>query len=62
MFKRLCPRADGNTFLKMYKTYILSILENFKLGFYTNLSNTNRIERVQEKVTIFICNKLAKYY
>ncbi len=35
MFKRLCPRADGNTFLKMYKTYILSILENFNLGFYT---------------------------
>jgi hypothetical protein len=62
MFKRLCPRTDGNTFLKMYKTYILSILENFNLGFYTYLSNTNRIESVQKKVTRFICNKLGKYY
>ncbi len=62
MLKTLCPRADGNTFLKMYKTYILSILENCNLGFYTNLSNTNRIESVQKKVTTFICNKLAKYY
>jgi hypothetical protein len=62
MLKRLCPRADGNTFLKMYKTYILSILENYNLGFYTNLSNTNRIESVQKKVTTFICNKLGKYY
>jgi hypothetical protein len=61
MLKRLCPRADGNTFLKMYKTYILSILENCNLGFYTNLSNTNRIESVQKKVTRFICNKLGKY-
>ncbi len=59
MLKTLCPRDDGNTFLK---TYILSILENCNSGFYTNLSNTNRIESIQKKVTIFMCNKLAKYY
>jgi hypothetical protein len=40
MFKRFCPRDDGNkfTFRKMYKTYILSILENCNLGFYTKIA------------------------
>ncbi len=46
----------------MCKTYILSILKNYNLGFYTNLSNTNSIESSQKKVTTFIYNKSAKYY
>ncbi len=45
----------------MYKTYILPILENCNLAYYTNITNSNRLESVQKKVSSFICRKLGYY-
>jgi len=61
MLKRLCSSADSKTFLRLYKTYILPILENCNLAYYTNITNSNRLESVQKKVSSFICRKLGYY-
>ena len=60
MLKRLCAQADGYIFLRLYKSYILSILENCNLGIFLSKTNCHRLECVQKKVTKFVCYKLGK--
>ena len=60
MLKRLCAQADGYIFLRLYKSYILSILENCNLGIFLSKTNCHRLECVQKKVTNFVCYKQGK--
>ena len=56
----LCKRVDGQTFLKLYMTYILPILEYTNLCLTYTKSQCDRIEKVQKRITKFICFKLKK--
>jgi hypothetical protein len=61
VLKYMCKRANADIFLRLYKTYILPILEFSNIGWSLNISQTKRIESVQGRVTKFICNKLGKF-
>jgi len=61
MLKVVCEHADGHTFLKLYYTYILPIIEYSNFCFVPNKTQFIRIEKIQKKVTKFICNKLNIY-
>ncbi len=56
--KSLCKYVDGITFLNLYKTYVLPILESNLICWVLNKTQFNRIEMVQ-KITKFICKKLV---
>ncbi len=53
-----CKYVDGITFLKLYKTYVLPILESNLICWVPNKTQLNRIEKVQKMITKFICKKL----
>jgi hypothetical protein len=55
--KYICIRADGETFLKLYKSYILPIVEYGNLIYAPNIAQTKRIEKIQ-KVCKFIAFKM----
>ncbi len=61
LLKYMCKKASGDIFLRLYKTYILPILEFSCIGWSPNITQIKRIENVQRRVTKFICNKLAKF-
>jgi hypothetical protein len=50
-FKSLCKYVDGITFLKLYKTYVLPILESILICWERNKIQFNRIEKVQKIIT-----------
>jgi hypothetical protein len=56
--KTICPRIDAQTFLHLNKTYILPILEYSNLCFTPNKTQIHKIEKVQKKITKFICDKM----
>ncbi len=58
--KILCKRVNGMTFLRLYITYILPILEFSNLSVVLTQTQSDRIESIQRKVTKFICYKLSK--
>ena len=60
LLRYLCSKVDGNVFLRLYKTYILPILEFCNIVWLPNKSQSNRLEKVQKKVTKFIAFKLNK--
>ena len=59
--KHICSRVDGITFLKLYKTYILPVLEYSNLCLVYNLTQNSVLEKVQKRITKYICNKLGIY-
>ena len=60
LLRVICKNVNGNTFLNLYKTYILPILEYSNLSWIPNNGQSKRIETVQRKITKFICYKLGK--
>ena len=50
-------RMDGKTLLKLYKTYLLPILEYSNLCLTLTKTQTERIEIIQKKITRYICFK-----
>ncbi len=60
--KFLCKRVDGKTFLRLYKTYILSILEYSNLSVIYTGSQSMCLEKVQKRIMKYICFKLGKYH
>ncbi len=52
LLKYMCKRTNAHIFLRLYKTYIVPILEFFNIGWSPNISQTKRIESVQRRVTI----------
>ena len=58
IIKRFCKRANFMTYLNLYRTYILPIIEYCSISWCPNQNQTNRIESVQRNITRFICYKL----
>jgi hypothetical protein len=50
----LCKRVNGLTFLRLYLTYILPILEFCNLSVIPNKTQSNRLELVQRKITKYM--------
>ena len=59
--KKLCKYADSFVFLRLYKTYLLPLLEYANLCWVPNNNQCYEIESVQRQVTKFICNKKGFY-
>ncbi len=57
ILKKNYKYADGITFLNLYKTHILSVINYCNIACVPNSGQFNRIERVQKKCTKFICFK-----
>jgi len=55
--KLICKRCDGDTFLKLYRTYVLPIIEFSNLCFTPNKSQSERFEKIQKRITKFISFK-----
>ena len=53
----LCKRCDGKTFLKLFQAYIWPILEYSNLCLVYNDSQNIFLEKIQKRITKFICNK-----
>lgn len=60
ILKFICNRVNGFTFLRLYFTYVLPILEFSNLSVMLTKSQSDRIELVQRKITKYICFKLSK--
>jgi len=48
--------------LKLFQTYILPILEYSNLCLTYNSTQSDRLEKIQKRITKFICFRLNKYY
>jgi len=55
--KKLCKYADSSVFLRLYKSYLLPLLEYANLCWVPNNSQCYQIESVERQVTKFICYK-----
>ena len=55
--KFICKRVDPKTFLRVYKTYILPIIEYSNLCLVYNKTQLDRIEKIQKRITKYICLK-----
>jgi hypothetical protein len=58
--KHICNTANGEIFKKLYKTYILPILEYCNLILLPNQTQNKRLEMFQRKATKYICYKYGK--
>jgi hypothetical protein len=58
VLRYLCPSTDGKTLLRLYKTYILPVLEFCNIVWKPNKFQENKIEKVQKKITKFISYKM----
>jgi len=61
LLKFICHNLNGYVFLKLYKTFILPIIESSNLCFTPNKTQNDRIEKIQKRLNQYICNKLVKY-
>ena len=57
LLKFICKRVDTKTFLRLYLTYILPILEYSNLCLTYNKTQSKRLESVQKRITKYICVK-----
>ncbi len=57
---KFCKNHDSDTFLSLYKTFILPKLKYSNLIFTLNNSNVEKIEKVQTNITKFISYKMGK--
>ena len=58
--KILCKKVDGFTFLRLYKTYILPLVEYSYNCWTPTKTQMNLIEKIQKKVTKYVMRKLGK--
>ena len=58
--KILCKKVDAFTFLRLYKTYILPLIEYSYNCWTPTKTQINLIEKIQKKVTKYIIRKLGK--
>ncbi len=59
IFKNNLLQIGGQTFLKLYKSYILSVLEFSNLYLTPNIFQIKSFKKVQKKVTKDVCFKLS---
>ena len=63
--KRLCIYANHEVLLRLYKTYILPIIEYCNICLIPNYTQNMKLEKIQKKITKTICylktNKYVKY-
>ena len=60
LLKHICPKVNGHVFLKLYKSYILPIIEYSNLCFTPTQTQLYKIEKIQKKISKYICFKLNK--
>ena len=60
MIVQYCKSVNSNVLLKLYTSYVMPIIEFASLAYYLNITNLERIEKIQRKVTKFICYKMQK--
>jgi hypothetical protein len=58
--KKICPNVDGKVYLTLYRSYILPLIEYCNLAYFTNNTNTIAIEKIQKRISKFVCFKLKK--
>lgn len=56
--KKICPKINPYILLKLYKIYILPIIEYCNVCLILNVSQNQKIESIQKKITKQICLKL----
>jgi hypothetical protein len=61
LLKHICHNVNGNIFLKLYKSYILPIVEYSNLCYTPTITQSTKLEKVQKRITKFICFKLGKH-
>ncbi len=61
LLKHICHNVNGNIFLKLYKSYILPIVEYSNLCYTPTLTQSTKLEKIQKRITKFICFKLGKH-
>ena len=59
--KHICKGINAETFLRVYKTYILPIIEYSNMCWTPTVTQANDIEKIQKRITKFICNNMGKY-
>lgn len=59
--KFVSKKADGMVFLKLYKSFILPIIEFSNLSFVPNKCQSELLESIQKKITKYICYRCGKY-
>ena len=60
ILKNICKSVNGITFLNLYKTYVLPIIEYSNNCWVPNKSQSERIEKIQRKISKYICYKMGK--
>ena len=60
ILKNIFTKINEFLYLKLYFTYILSILEFSNHCYIPTQAQENALEKVQKKITKFICYKLNK--
>ena len=58
LLKHICPKVNGHVFLKLYKSYILPIIEYSNLCFTPTQTQLYKIEKIEKKISKYICFKL----
>ena len=58
--KFVAKKVDGKTFLKLYKTYILPLIEYSNACWVPNSTQLKTVEKIQKKISKYICYKLGK--
>lgn len=55
----ICKRVNGFVFLRLYMNYILPIIEYSNLSLVLIDTQSDKIEKIQRKISKYICNKLG---
>ena len=58
--RKLFPYARYDILLKLFKTYILPIIESNNNSLILNITQNNKIEKIQRKITKQICNSMSE--
>ena len=59
MIRFLSKNIDGITIVKLFKTYVLPTIEYLRLCCYLTKTQSDKIEKIQRRVTKFICAKMG---
>ena len=59
ILRNVCNRVNGKSFLKLYTSYVLPILEYSNLSLVLTQTQSDRLEKIQRKITKFICYRLG---
>ena len=61
VIKNICKRVDSKTFLKLYQTFVIPILEYSNLSLVYTESQSDKLEKIQRRITKYICSKDKKF-